>query len=403
MTIVVTGMGIVCAAGRGVEAFANALEGGVPGDRPAPHLEGPEHQARVGATIPDESLGAPRAGKDDRVFQLADVALEEAEAGARLTDALPKDRTALIVGTSLGGVIAGQAWHEALLKEETPAPTMAHQAPLHVVADELGNRRGLTGPRTTVSNACVSGTNAVGLGLDMLAAGECDVALVGGVDTLHSFNFCGFATLWALTSERVRPFDPSRSGMLLGEAGAFVVMERLEGVRARGAEDTILAEVAGYGSSGDAVHITAPDRHGGGAYRAITGALGEAGLTPDDVDVVSLHGTGTLYADGMEAAAMGRVFGDRSAEVPAFSLRPVTGHPLAAAGAVDTVACLVCIQRGVTPPTANFQELDPDLPAPVGIRTEADHRPVKVALNTSSGFAGSNASVVLKAWEGGAA
>lgn len=396
MRIAVTGMGIISACGRGPDAFAAAIEAGTPGDRAAPHLAAPEHQAKVAATIPIPEFAEQAPGAEDRVYHLADQALADAEAAAGLRGALDPARTALVVGTSLGGVIAGQEWHEARLNGGEGARAAARQAPLHAVTDELAHRRGLTGPRTTVSNACVSGTNAIGIGLDMLRAGECDVALVGGVDTLHRFNFCGFATLWALTSEKCRPFDATRTGMLLGEAGAFLVLETEAHAAARGAAP--LAEVAGYGSSGDAVHITAPDREGGGAFRAMSAALADAGLTAADVDLVSLHGTGTMYADGMEAAAMGRVFGDRSGAVPAFSLRPITGHTLASAGAVDSVACVLALARGFVPGTPNHLALDPDLPAPVGISSETRRLDGRVALNTSSGFAGSNASVVFRRW-----
>lgn len=397
MRIAVTGMGIVCAAGAGVDAFTRALEEGRPGDRAAEHLEAPEHQARIGATIPVPEL-ATQKGPRDRAFPLASRALGEALTCAGLTPADLPDDTALLVGTSLGGALAAQRWHEATIKGEPGRRADLLQAPLHSLSDHLAREYGLRGPRTTISNACVSGTNALGLALGMLRAGECEIAIAGGVDTLHSFNFAGFATLWALTSEKVRPFDPRRTGMLLGEASAFLVLETEERARARLGDQGVLAEVAGYGSSGDAVHITAPDREGGGAYRAIAQALQDAGVGGDEVDFVSLHGTGTMYMDSMEAAAMGRVFGDRVTQVPATSLRPVTGHTLGSAGAVDSVACLIAIQEGFVPPTANHGELDPNLPNPLRIVSEVLRGPVEVALNTCSGFAGSNAAVVFRRW-----
>lgn len=393
MRVVVTGMGILCAAGRGVAAFRTALLEGRPGDSPADDFPSPEHQTPMGARIPGEDAVRPDESWDPAI-RIARVAIDEALADAGLTEALPKD-AALILGTSLGNALAAQRFHEAELAGGEGVPRDAGQAPVHATADRVARELDLRGPRTTISNACVSGTNALGLALDMLRGGEAPVVIAGGVDTLHRFNFCGFANLIALTNDRCRPFDTRRTGMLLGEASAFLVLEPEDRARKRGAR--IRAEVAGYGAAGDAVHITAPCREGGGAFRSMHMALSDAGLTSEEVDAVSLHGTGTPYADGMEAAAMGRVFGERAAQVPAFSLRPITGHTMGSAGAVDTIACILGIEEGFVPPTLHHTELDPALAAPLNVVTEPLRAPVRVALNTSSGFAGSNASVVLRA------
>lgn len=399
MRVVVTGMGILSAAGTGVDAFTQAIEEGRPGTRDVSHLVAPEGQAKIGATLEGPGY-EPGERPRDRAFRMGAQALGEAlESAGLLREGTPPPGVALLVGTSLGGALAAQSWHKDHLLERPPRRSQALQAPLHALTDWLGRRFRIDGPRTTLSNACASGTNAVGLAMEMIRAGECEVAVAGGVDSLHDFNFAGFSTLWALTSERCRPFDPQRSGMLLGEAAAFLVLESEEHALARLGDRRPLAEVAGYGAAGDAVHITAPDRKGGGAYRSMVMAFQDAGITAEEVDFVSLHGTGTLYSDGMEAAAMGRVFGDRVEEVPATSLRPVAGHSLGSAGAVDSVACVVALNRDFVPPTPHHEELDPSLPSPLKIVTEILHGPVRVVLNTSSGFAGSNASVIFRKWE----
>jgi 3-oxoacyl-[acyl-carrier-protein] synthase II len=397
MRVVVSGMGILSAAGSGVEAFAQAIEEGRPGDRSASHLLGPEAQRKIGATI-QEAEYQSSSDPLDPAFRMAARALGEALESANLdASALPED-CALLVGTSLGGAVAAQSWHQDLLHHKSPRRDDILQAPLHALTDWLGSHFHVRGPRSTLSNACVSGTNAVGMALDMIRSGECDVALAGGVDSLHDFNFSGFATLWSLTSERCRPFDASRTGMLLGEAAAFLVLESEDHALKRLNGRPPLAELAGYGSSGDAVHITAPDREGGGAYRSIRMAFEDAGVSAEEIDFVSLHGTGTMYADAMETAAMGRIFGERVSEVPATSLRPVTGHTLGSAGSVDSIACVVALNRDFVPPTPNHQELDPALPSPIRVITEVLRGPIEVALNTSSGFAGSNASVIFRKW-----
>lgn len=397
MRVVVTGMGVLSAAGTTVPEFSAALRAGRPGDRPAPWLIAPSHQTRMGAVLP-EGVEPEDRGPWDKAQRMAIAAVGQAATQAGLGEGAFPVPTALLLGTSLGNALAAQRWHRERLAGRPGRRGDLLQAPVHAITDGVARRFRIGGPRTTISNACVSGTNAIGTALDMLRAGEVELAIAGGVDTLHSFNFAGFATLWALTQERCRPFDSERTGMLLGESAAFLVMEPEDRARARGARP--LAEVAGYGSSGDAVHITAPDREGGGAYRAMNAALADAGATPADVDFVSLHGTGTLYADGMEAAAMGRVFGARVREVPAASLRPVTGHTMGSAGSIDSVACVLAITEGFVPPTANHRSLDPNLPAPLRILTECLRGPVRLALNTSSGFAGSNATVVFKALGG---
>lgn len=392
--IAVTGLGLLSAAGAGSEAFSRAIQTGVTFDRPAPELEAPEHQARVAARIPAELRPDP-SGDEDPAFGLAEAAIAEALKQAGL-DGLPK-QAALLVGSSLGGAIAAQRAHRSWLEGEVPRESDLVQAKLHSLGDSLGAHLGLEGPRLTLSNACVSSTNALGIAFDWLRDQEAEVAIVGGVDTLHSFNFCGFSTLWALSSEKCRPFDPRRSGMLLGEAAAFLVLETEEHLRRRSGK--ALAEIRGYGSSGDAVHITAPDREGGGVYRAITEALDEAAWEAKDVDFISAHGTGTLYLDGMEAAAFQRVFGDSTRDIPVASLRPVTGHCLGSAGAVDSIACVLAIQEDFVPPTPNHDELDPALPALLKILREVQPQKVRAAINTSSGFAGANAALLFTPWD----
>jgi len=343
--------------------------------------------------LPDRDERARRRGRDD-AFHIAVSALAEAAGQADLAR-FPAG-SALAVGTTLGGAIAGQSWHRAQLEGRPGRRRDLLQAPLHAVADHLARRFGLDGPRAVISNACVSSSNALGLALDLIRTGESEVVVAGGVDTLHRFNFSGFAAMGALTGGECRPFDPTRAGMLLGEAAAFLVVESEASARRRGARP--LAELAGYGASCDAVHVTAPDREGRGACRAISAALADAGVAPGQIDFVSLHGVGTPFTDGMEAAAMRRVFGERAAQVSSASLRPVTGHTLGSVGAIDSIACIFAIGHATAPPTANHRSLDATLASPLKIFRRARRMPVRIALNTSSGFGGANAAVLFRAW-----
>jgi len=382
LRVAVTGLGIVSAAGADTAAFGRAIQEGRSASRPA--------------LVRDEDLGG-RPGPRDKVFRLAIQAATEAVAGAGLGKGRFPAGSGLVLATSLGGALKAQSWHEALLRGGRGRRSDLLQAPLHALADHAARRFGLDGPRSVVSNACVSGNDALGLALDMIRAGETDLVLAGGADTLHAFNSSGFASLGAVAEGPCRPFDPSRQGMMLGEAAAFLVVEAESSARRRGASP--LAELAGYGASCDAMGVTAPDRNGEGAARAMARALADARCRPEEVDFVSLHGVGTLFLDAMEAAAMARVFGPRVTEIPATSLRPVTGHTLGSASAVDAIACVLALTGGFIPPTPNHRRLDSGLPSPLRVVRELLRLPLRTALSTSSGFGGANSAVVLRRWD----
>jgi 3-oxoacyl-[acyl-carrier-protein] synthase II len=393
---VFTGIGVVSAAGLGTAAFQEAIERGEDGAGPLPRVKGPSHQPRIGAVLRRHPL-AEDLGPLDRVFRMASAAVAEALADAGLAAGDLPGGCGLVLGTTLAGAIKAQRWHADLLAGRRPRRADLLQAPLHAIADYLGRRFGFTGPRTVVTNACVSGTNALGLALDLIRAREAEVVVAGGVDSLHSFNFTGFAALGTLTRDRCMPFDPAGRKMLLGEAAAFLVVESGELARLRGAR--VQAELAGYGCACDAFRITTPRPDGAGAGRAIGMALADAGVTPEEVDFVSLHGLGTPYLDGMESAALRRIFGDRQRELPASSLRPVTGHTLGGVGALDTVASVLAVARGFVPPTGRPGDRDPNLHPPIHLTRTLLRMPIRVALNTSSGFGGVNAALVVRRWE----
>jgi 3-oxoacyl-[acyl-carrier-protein] synthase II len=392
---VITGAGIVSSAGDGVEAFRSAIDEGRSGARAAPHLDAPEAHPRMAAVVEDGPVGRRRPR--DRAFAMARKAVGEALRAAGIDRHADEPLTGLALGTTLGGADAAQSVHAALLAGRRPRRADLLQAPLHALADHLVRRFGLEGPCVVVSNACVSATAAIGMALDLVRSGETDAVVAGGVDTLHGFNFTGFAALGLLTADRCLPFHPVGSRMLLGEAAAFLVVENEASARRRGAR--VLAALAGYGSSCDAWHVITPAPDGNGVCRAVRAALADAGMAPDDVDFVSLHGVGTGAMDRMEARAMTALFGDRPRGLPAASLRPVTGHSLGSAGAVDAIACVLALSGGRVFPTPAG---DPASILPPSVRLERNARdaPLRVAVNTSSGFGGVNAAIVLRRWEG---
>ena len=249
------------------------------------------------------------------------------------------------------------------------------------------------------SLACCSGTAALGCGLDLLRDGAADVVLAGGVDALSDFVIAGFQALRALAPTAARPFDAERRGLSLGEGAAFLVLERAEDARGRGA--AALALLSGFGLSDDANHMTGPDPRGAGAARAMRAALADAGRTPADVDFVNLHGTGTSFNDLMEHHALHDLLGARATAVPVNSIKGAIGHTLGAAGAFEGLLCARVVRTGLVPPTVGLVNRDPAIALDV-VAGAARRVPVRVALSTTSGFGGLNAALVVERLDGAA-
>ncbi len=373
---VITGIGVWTSAGRGPEALLEALLA----QRSA---------FEVPAPYPTDGLKQPRCGI---IPELDREAPAEDLLGAVASDALKMAgldpdplRTGLAIGTTSGNISGPwERWHRAHLEGQAHAEEQGtgRDAP----TNRLGESLDLKGPVSTISVACASGTAAFALAQGWIDDDLCDVVLVGGVDALSLYIHAGFNGLGALASEQPRPFLEGRDGLFLGEGGAVLVVERAGHAEARGAQP--LAEVMGTGMSGDAFHITAPHREGRGAARAMRAALTDAEMSPDQVDMVSLHGTATVFNDAMEARAIRTVFGERP--LPLHGIKGAVGHTLGAAGAVEAVLVVHALQRGIHPPP-------PETPAedcPILPQT-ATPAPPSVALSTNSAFGGANAATIL--------
>lgn len=373
--VVVTGLGIICAAGRDPAEFWQRLTTGEGGITPLQDEAYAVFEARHAGQVPDawidEQLPPGDAGLD-RTAKLALVAARQAVEHAGLTGGGPRF-----------GIILGKC-------QATPDPAGRYQ-PMHRTGDVVAERLGLLGPRVLVSTACAAGGNAVGLAKDKILTGEADAVLAGGVDPLLFGTYAGFAGLQALSTGPCRPYSRS-DGLNLGEGAAFLLLEPLDLALARGA--TPLAEVAGYGLSADAYHATAPDPTGRGGAAAVRRALADAGLTPADVHYVSGHGTGTPANDAMEAKVMRLVFGERAGQVPTSSIKSFLGHTLGAAGAVEAVAAVLALRHGVAPPTIGFD----DEPAAADLDFVPNTaRPMTIGTVVSNNYAfgGNNVSLVL--------
>lgn len=375
--------GAVTAAGLGVEALWRAVSAATPLARAVERYRTDDLSVRRAALV-DDALWRrfdARWPAFERSVQLALAAVDDALAG----DALPPD-TALFLGTSLGGVSSWEPWHDALARGDAlpPAPDCVGHGD---TAAHVARALGLRGEVVTVSTACTSSASALLQAADAVRLGEVERALVVGVDVLCRFVHAGFDRLGALTPEHLtpRPFCADRAGLWLGEGAAAVV------VTGRGAG---VARYLGGGSAGDGVHMTAPDREGGGLQRAATRALAEAGLSPAEVAWVSAHATSTRFNDAMEAAGLARVFGDDGP--PVHGAKPVLGHTLGASGLLEVILCVEALRRRERPPTHAPTPHDPAL-----ARVSVDRAPAVmgpgVALSLNSAMAGHNTAIVVGA------
>jgi 3-oxoacyl-[acyl-carrier-protein] synthase II len=305
---------------------------------------------------------------------------------ARAPISAEPERVAVVLGTALGGV--GEL-ERALAPGGRPRQVMGalYDSPAHALARRLGAR----GPVITVGAACAAGATALGNGADLLRADIVDVVIAGGYDALCRFVMRGFDALRSLTRERVRPFDRRRSGLLLGEAAALVMMTREGAIRG-----PRLGRLLGHASASDGSHIAAPDANGRGLELAVRSALDEAGLTPADVEFVSAHGTGTPLNDRIEADVLRRARGSRASQIPVNSIKASVGHTMGAAAALEAVMCLLAGREGVVPYTLGLEEPDPACELNHVIGTPLAARP-RISLSTSLGFGGCNAALVLEA------
>jgi 3-oxoacyl-[acyl-carrier-protein] synthase II len=376
-----TGCGVQSPVGLGVPAFWEALLGGRSAARAIARFPADDLTPNVAAEVAWDD------GDVDRAGALALRAAAEALADAGFDPgAVDPARLGIALGTTLGGMAIFEAWEGA-------STTVAgiDRVPYYAPAVRLARHVGARGPVATPQLACASGTHAVALGASWIRAGRADVVLAGGTDLLCRFVVAGFNCLRA-TSDTARPFDRRRKGLVLGEGAAVVVLESDAHARARGAR--VRAWVSGLGAAADAIHMTAPDREGAGAARAIRTALDDAGATPADVAFVSAHGTGTPYNDAMEAAALTRVFG--AGRVPVDSIKGAIGHTLGAAGALEAVVCARVLETGLVPPTSGLEDVDPACASLDLVYGEPRRVDARTVVSTSSGFAGANAALVLE-------
>lgn len=396
--VAVTGAGTVNALGGDVPSTLRALREGRCAIGPLELRDLDRLQVRIGAQVRgwDEAARFSKAelALYDRATQFALVAGREAvaQAGLAFEGGLGL-RAGVVMGTAAGGHGTWEDSYRAVFEEGRSRvhPLVVPRLMASAAASHLSMAHGLRGPAFTVSSACASSNHAVGLAFGMVRSGAADVMLAGGAEAMLSFGGVkAWEGLRVLAQDACRPFSATRSGMVMGEGAAVLVLEEWERAQARGAE--ILAEVAGFGMTADAGDIVRPSAEG--AARAMRGALEDAGLAPGDVRYVNAHGTGTAANDRAECAAIAGAFG---ADLPLVSsTKSMHGHVIGATGAVELLACLMALREGVVAPTVGWEAPDPDCPLDV-VPNEAREARVRACLSNAFAFGGLNAVLALRA------
>jgi 3-oxoacyl-[acyl-carrier-protein] synthase II len=410
--VVITGLGIVSPIGIGKEAYLDALRNGRSGAGRVTYFDTSTYPCQIDAEVKgfvaDNFMDKKKVRRMDRFTQFAMAAtkMAVADSGIDFSKEDP-DRCGAIVGSGIGGLQTIEAEHSVILEKgmKRVSPFLIPMLISNIAPGEIAIEYGLTGPNYAVSSACATSNHAFGAALRHMRYGDADVLIAGGAEAaITALGYAGFCQARALTSgfndrpeKASRPFDKDRSGFLMGEGAGIVVLETLEHALARNAK--IYGELAGFGATDDAYHITAPSPEAKAATRAMQLALADAGVRPEEVDYVNAHGTSTELNDKTETMALKKVFGEHARKLAVSSTKSMTGHLLGAAGAAELIATLLCMEHGFIHPTINYETPDPDCDLDYVPNTA---RPGKImcALSNSLGFGGHNAVIVAKRYQG---
>ena len=409
--VVITGLGVVSPVGNGKEEFWNNLLAGKPGVGPITQFDATDFPVRIAGEVKDFDPVALAGDRKtvrhmDRYTQFAVAAAKMAVADAKLdmTKEDP-DMAGTLIGTGIGGI---HVMEDTILQIEKKGPGKVNPFAIPMMIANMASGQvsitlGLRGPVLTDVTACASGTNSIGLAARLIKYGDADIMIAGGAEAAVSkAPMAGFAAMKALSSrdcppeEASCPFDAGRDGFVLGEGSGVLVLEELEHAKKRGAH--IYAELAGYGSNGDAYHITAPRPGGELAYLCMEKALKDAHTKPEEVDYINAHGTSTHLNDLNETSAIKALLGKHAYEIPVNSTKSMTGHLLGAAGAIEAVVCALSIENNKVHPTINLKERDPECDLDYVTEGARDVK-INVAMSNSFGFGGHNAVIVMRRHE----
>ncbi len=408
--VVVTGLGALTPIGNNVEQYWNSLVNGVSGAAPITYFDATKFKTRFACELKNfevtEFMGRKEARKMDKFTQYAMVAADEAVLDSQLNlEKIDKNRVGVIWGAGIGGL---ETFQNEVLNfasgDGTPRfnPFFIPKMIADMAPGQISIKYGFRGPNFATVSACASSSNAIIDALNYIRLGHADVMVAGGSEaTVTIAGIGGFNALQAISTRNdnpataSRPFDKDRDGFVSGEGAGSLILEEYEHAKARGAK--IYAEVVGGGLSADAYHITAPHPEGLGAINVMRNCLRDAGLKPEDVDAINMHGTSTPLGDISESKAILEVFGEHAYTLNLNSTKSMTGHLLGAAGAIEAIASILAIKHGIVPPTINHFTDDDQIDSKLNFTfNKAQKRDVKVAMSNTFGFGGHNACVLLK-------
>ena len=405
--VVITGYGVVSPIGIGIGDFWNSLASGKSGISRVSSFDASQFSSQICAEVknfqPEKYVDKKKIRKMDRFSQLAFAAAKMAIENAKL-DMEKEDpfRVGVIVGSGIGGLSTVAAEHRVLLEKgpRRVSPFMIPMLITNIAAGEIAIAYNIQGPNYSLSSACATSNHTVGDALRLIRYGDADVIIAGGSEAaVTPLGLAGFCSAKALSTRNddpehaSRPFDKERDGFVMGEGAGIVILEALEHALSRGA--SIHAELIGYGATDDAYHITAPSPDGQSAARAMSNALADGGVKPEEVDYINAHGTSTPLNDKIETLAIKKVFGDYAYKIPISSNKSMIGHLLGAAGVVELIATILSMEKETVPPTINYEFPDPECDLDY-VPNKARPKKIKVALSNSLGFGGHNATLVVR-------
>ncbi len=407
--VVVTGMGAITPLGHNIAEFWDNLKTGVSGAGPITRFNPEKFKTKFACEVknydPTQYFDRKSITKMDLFTQFALIAAEQGVQDSGILDGMDPERTGVVWGSGIGGInVMSDEVIQFAQGDGTPkfSPFFIPKMIGDIAAGYISMKYDFRGPNYATVSACASSTHAIIDAFNWIRLGKADVIVTGGSESPIGISaLAGFNSMKALSTRNddpthaSRPFDKDRDGFVIGEGAGCLVLEEYEHAKARGAK--IYCEVAGGGASADAHHITAPHPEGRGAAQVMKMALDDAGMSPDEIDYINVHGTSTGLGDKAESLAIKQIFGEHAYELSISSTKSMTGHLLGGAGAIESIACVLAMTNNTVPPTINFVTPDPDIDPKLDITPNvAKERPIRAALNNTFGFGGHNASVVFK-------
>lgn len=405
--VVVTGMGVVSPIGIGVPKFEESIFSGANGVKRISLFDPSSYRSQMAGEVKDFSysgcLSSKEARRMDRFTQLGMVAADEAfkEAGLNVDSETPSI-IGVLVGSGVGGLTTIEREETNLLRKgpKRVSPFLIPMLITDITSAQIAIRYGFRGPNLSISTACATGNHSIGEAFKIIQRNQADVMVAGGTEAaITPLGLAGFCSMRALSTRNdqpekaSRPFDRERDGFVMGEGAGIVVLEELERAKKRGAN--IWAEIVGFGMTADAYHVTQPMEDGSGLKMAMEQALKDAGINAEKVDYINAHGTSTSLNDKVETKAIKQLFKNKAYQIPVSSTKSMTGHLLGATGGVELISCVLALNRGLIPPTINYETFDPECDLDY-VPNQAREKKVEVILSNSMGFGGHNAVLIVR-------